>query len=91
MLASRLATLSPQTFDRYGETLFGHPIGSIPVAEMGTVLRSIGQNPTETELANLCEEVKAAARLASIAATPPEPRFASLPTGRQGQVRHHRV
>ena len=26
---------------------------------MGTVLRSIGQNPTETELAALCEEVKA--------------------------------
>ena len=31
--------------------------GSIPIADMGTVLRSLGQNPTEAELAALCEEV----------------------------------
>merc|ERR1712230_98026 len=31
--------------------------GSIPVADMGTVLRSLGQNPTEAELAALVEEV----------------------------------
>ncbi len=62
MLASRLFALSPQTFDRYDETLFNHLSGSIPIAEMGTVLRSLGQNPTVTELAALCEEVKTAAR-----------------------------
>lgn len=62
MLASRLIALSPQTFDRYDETLFGHLSGSIPIAEMGTVLRSLGQNPTVTELAALCEEVNAPAR-----------------------------
>merc|ERR1740117_2746673 len=45
------------TFDRYDETLFGHATGSIPIADMGTVLRSLGQNPTEAELAALCEEV----------------------------------
>ena len=39
---------------------------------MGTVLRSIGQNPTETELAALCEEVRAAATELVCAATPPE-------------------
>merc|ERR1711981_1203000 len=32
--------------------------GSIPIADMGTVLRSLGQNPTEAELAALMEEVK---------------------------------
>merc|ERR1719181_1260993 len=31
--------------------------GSIPIADMGTVLRSLGQNPTEAELAALVEEV----------------------------------
>merc|ERR1712021_268018 len=31
--------------------------GAIPIADMGTVLRSLGQNPTQTELAALCEEV----------------------------------
>merc|ERR1711934_511105 len=31
--------------------------GSIPIADMGTVLRSLGQNPTEAELAALMEEV----------------------------------
>merc|ERR1712093_549339 len=31
--------------------------GAIPIADMGTVLRSLGQNPTEAELAALCEEV----------------------------------
>ena len=62
MPASRCAPLSPQTFDRYDETLFGHATCSIPIADMGTVLRSVGQNPTQTELAALCEEVKAAAR-----------------------------
>mmetsp|Transcript_13242 Transcript_13242/g.31202 ORF Transcript_13242/g.31202 Transcript_13242/m.31202 type:complete len:196 (-) Transcript_13242:18-605(-) len=46
-----------KTFDRYDETLFNHLSGSIPIAEMGTVLRSLGQNPTVTELAALCEEV----------------------------------
>jgi len=46
-----------KTFDRYDETLFGHTTGSIPIADMGKVLRSIGQNPTQTELAALCEEV----------------------------------
>merc|ERR1712091_247969 len=29
--------------------------GSIPIADMGTVLRSLGQNPTEAELAALVE------------------------------------
>ena len=53
MPASRFAPLSPQTFDRYDETLFGHTTGSIPIADMGKVLRSIGQNPTQTELAAL--------------------------------------
>merc|ERR1712057_14362 len=31
--------------------------GSIPLSDMGTVLRSLGQNPTEAELAALMEEV----------------------------------
>merc|ERR1712159_717926 len=31
--------------------------GMIPIADMGTVLRSLGQNPTEAELAALVEEV----------------------------------
>merc|ERR1711977_331308 len=31
--------------------------GSIPIADMGTVLRSLGQNPTEAELQALMEEV----------------------------------
>merc|ERR1712124_58987 len=31
--------------------------GSIPLSDMGTVLRSLGQNPTEAELAALVEEV----------------------------------
>merc|ERR1712025_474354 len=31
--------------------------GSIPIADMGTVLRSLGQNPTEAELAALVEMV----------------------------------
>merc|ERR1711871_1524424 len=31
--------------------------GSIPIADMGTVLRSLGQNPTEAELSALVEEV----------------------------------
>merc|ERR1712010_349380 len=31
--------------------------GSIPIADMGTVLRSLGQNPAEAELAALVEEV----------------------------------
>merc|ERR1711881_278146 len=31
--------------------------GAIPIGDMGTVLRSLGQNPTEAELAALCEEV----------------------------------
>merc|ERR1712093_822286 len=31
--------------------------GSIPIGDMGTVLRSLGQNPTEAELAALMEEV----------------------------------
>merc|ERR1712022_65291 len=31
--------------------------GAIPIADMGTVLRSLGQNPTEAELAALVEEV----------------------------------
>merc|ERR1711907_327753 len=31
--------------------------GSIPIADMGTGLRSLGQNPTEAELAALVEEV----------------------------------
>merc|ERR1711896_42967 len=31
--------------------------GAIHIADMGTVLRSLGQNPTEAELAALCEEV----------------------------------
>merc|ERR1712046_502281 len=31
--------------------------GAIPIADMGTVLRSLGQNPTEAELAALMEEV----------------------------------
>merc|ERR1712205_288592 len=31
--------------------------GSIPVADMGTVLRSLGQNPTGAELAALVEQV----------------------------------
>ena len=39
---------------------------------MGTVLRSIGQTPPETELAALCEEVRAAATELVCAATPPE-------------------
>merc|ERR1711904_143111 len=30
--------------------------GSIPIADMGTVLRSLGQNPTEAELAALVDE-----------------------------------
>merc|ERR1712144_7350 len=33
--------------------------GSIPIADMGTVLRSLGQNPTEAELQALMEEVDA--------------------------------
>merc|ERR1711918_276958 len=31
--------------------------GAIPIADMGTVLRSLGQNPTEAELQALMEEV----------------------------------
>merc|ERR1711896_13348 len=31
--------------------------GAIPIGDMGTVLRSLGQNPTEAELAALMEEV----------------------------------
>merc|ERR1712167_201191 len=31
--------------------------GAIPVGDMGTVLRSLGQNPTEAELSALMEEV----------------------------------
>merc|ERR1711977_18345 len=31
--------------------------GSIPLSDMGTVLRSLGQNPTEAELQALMEEV----------------------------------
>merc|ERR1719398_261534 len=31
--------------------------GAIPISDMGTVLRSLGQNPTEAELAALVEEV----------------------------------
>merc|ERR1712017_31462 len=31
--------------------------GAIPIGDMGTVLRSLGQNPTEAELAALVEEV----------------------------------
>merc|ERR1719238_2421584 len=31
--------------------------GAIPIEDMGTVLRSLGQNPTEAELAALMEEV----------------------------------
>merc|ERR1712205_207386 len=31
--------------------------GAIPIGDMGTVLRSLGQNPTEAELSALMEEV----------------------------------
>merc|ERR1739848_404716 len=31
--------------------------GAIPIGDMGTVLRSLGQNPTEAELAALMEEI----------------------------------
>merc|ERR1711934_789032 len=38
--------------------LFGKKrTGAIPIGDMGTVLRSLGQNPTEAELAALMEEV----------------------------------
>ena len=33
--------------------------GSIPIADMGTVLRSLGQNPTEAELQDMINEVDA--------------------------------
>lgn len=36
-----------------------HPIGQITTKELGTVMRSLGQNPSESELQDMINEVDA--------------------------------
>lgn len=55
-------------FDKDGD-------GTITTKELGTVMRSLGQNPTETELQDMINEVDADGKSSLPSYLPPPPHF----------------